>query len=198
MSQYDGPYRDEVLELLTLRDGGFAMARSPDDSIGNATFCLDLERCFSTAFDQEYEPLIELGREGREDLGAIGEDTFADGIRWQDLRSNMVAKSVWTRDWHVWARGNRNLLDPLESETAWRELGNIVLEAAPSLGEDDAYTIGEDLESILGYVAESRAYRGKTGSFYETLFDFVSRGFWPCGYEGVWPNDGKYVLWYAG
>lgn len=193
---YAGPNADLVSAVIELAENGFTPATAPNDTLSGVEFTTDLERAATSCFDQEHEPLIGVSARGCERLQATADD-FAEGITWQDIRSNMVAAEIWTAEWYDWSREQGESIDSLQDiSDSWESIADRLCRAGSEIDRDDAESVGEDIAAILSYVAQARAFRSAEATFHETLFGFCKLGFWPCGFVGTWPDDGHYLLWH--
>lgn len=194
---YTGPNTELVAAVIKVAGSGFTPATKPDASVADVEFTTDLERAVESCFDQEYEPLIRVSPRGRETLNATPDD-FTDGIIWQDIRSNMVAAEIWTTEWYDWSREQGDTIDSLQDiSDSWESIADRLCETAGAIDRDYAESIGEDIAAILLYAAQGRAFRGADAVFYDLLFTYCKLGFWPCGFIGTWPDDGRYLLWHG-
>lgn len=194
---YKGPNETLVRDVIAVAGTGFAPATKPEVSFPSVEFTTDVERAVESCFDQEHEPLIRVTKLGRQRLGAAPGD-FEDGILWQDLRAKMVASEIWTTQWYEWSREQGETVGVLEDiSDSWNLIANRICQAAGSMDRDDAESIGEDIAAILLYAAQGRAFRGGESTFFEALLGYCQAGFWPCGFVGEWPDNGRYLLWHG-
>ncbi|MEM6468785.1 MAG: hypothetical protein AAF802_04395 [Planctomycetota bacterium] len=195
--EYTGPNSELVSDVINVANLGFSPAKQPDVKLAGVEFTADLGLALDSCFDQEYEPLIGVSPRGRAMLNATSDD-FVDGITWQDIRSNMVAAEIWTMEWYEWIREHKNAIDPLQGiDDAWESITNQLCGSSFGIERDYAASIGEDIAGILTYAAQGRAFRGTDAVFHNLLFSFCRLGFWPCGFVGVWPENGHYLLWHG-
>ena len=194
--KYEGPNPDLVEPVLEMAQSGFQPATSPDATIEDVAFTTDVESATEQSFSQDFDPLIQLDPTGVRLMGLTDVDQN-NGWLLRDILNNMVASEVWTTEYHEWASENRGVTDAIsEACDTWRSVSDRILAAAPGLDEDSITDIGEDIAGILLYTAYSRAYHGKTGTYYDKLFGYTRLGYWPCGFNGTWLNSGQHVLWY--
>jgi hypothetical protein len=147
-----------------------------------------------------------LGRnlinEGQSDLTI---DAVRDELTWtwDDLTENLVAELIKTTEY--WRRADRRSLhdavfdqfcgSPLER--LLRERFSAILPAAEPLPgwAHPAEQLANNILSELMWCAENRAFNGPTDNFWERLFRLYRTGFWPCGWQGVFPRPGKFVTY---
>ncbi|QDV41088.1 hypothetical protein Enr13x_09260 [Stieleria neptunia] len=196
LMKYEGPNPYLVMPVLEMAQSGFRPATSPNAAIENVVFTADVESATERSFSQDFEPLIPLDAAGIRLMGLSHPDETA-GWLWRDILSNMIAQEVWTTEYHEWARENREVRGAIfEACDTWRSISDRILSTAPALDEDIVTDIGEDIAATLLYTAYSRAFHGKTETYYDLLFGYIRLGYWPCGFNGKWLNSGQHVLWY--
>jgi hypothetical protein len=122
---------------------------------------------------------------------------------WQDLTENLVAECIKTREY--WQRPGRKALhdqlskrflaSSLERDLRRRLIG--LLPVAQSLPgwENCADHVANNMVAELWYCAENRAFNGLTDNIWERMFRLYQQGVWPCGWRGVFPTPGKFIVY---
>ena len=55
--------------------------------------------------------------------------------------------------------------------------------------------LDKEIPGLLGYIIQCRVVMGKKHKFFETLFEILKSGGYPCGWEGHYP-EGKLIVYY--
>lgn len=120
---------------------------------------------------------------------------------WHDLTENLVAELIWTTSWHkdrdqqhyhdlLFERFIRSSLE----QDLHRQLEALLPPAIPLLGwKNCAEHLANNMVSELWYCAENRAANGLTDNFWESMFQLFKQGVWACGWNGCFPQPGKFV-----
>src|SRR5262245_51312087 len=131
-----------------------------------------------------------------------GEDLTLGEVRdevawtWQDLCENLVAELIRTAGYY--ARPDRKaihkpLFQEFHGSSLERELVERLRRTLPAAEPLPGWghcgeQVANNAVTDLWHCAENRAFNGLTDNFWERLFRLYRRGFWPCGWRGVYPG----------
>jgi hypothetical protein len=177
---YDGPNVELVNEVIDFFLGSrllSAVGGSEDRPC--VRILTDISQAAAIGTDNVFA--VDSGEDSEEDLE----------YTWGDLLDNLAAELIYTSDWYEWQR---------QHQIAWEKLawpfGHTTLEhfrwRVP--GEFVGH-VGEEVWDVLRRCTENRAFNGKTENFWEQLLGLYFEGLWPCGWEGRWPEPGRFIAW---
>lgn len=178
--RYDGPNATLVNEVIDffLSDRLLASVGGPEDR-ADVRILNDIHQVIAIGRDEIFP--VDPGGGADEDF-----DYY-----WGDLLENLSAEMIYTSEWYEWKKQYRTEMEkldwPFNHTTSDHFRGRVPDEC---LGH-----VAEEIWGDLHKCAENRAYNGKTTNFWEQLLGLYFEGLWPCGWEGRWPEPGRFVAW---
>ena len=145
-----------------------------------------------------FNPIVDLINTPVFLNGSIG-DTVDEGILfvYHAEKAIEISQMQWDDSYSVWidiresVAGNAKALsNRLEIRSAWEEeVLPDILKKIPNFLMDASNDIEADL-----YFCSTNIYFDRKSIFHDTLWSMYKRGFWPCGWEGNYP-DGRMVVY---
>jgi hypothetical protein len=204
---YDGPNAGLVNEVIEFAFGDRVFSASgPDERRESVLLISDMRRAVSADGGQEPENYFPVERAAMQAL--MNSTNLSDDdlqFNWQDLRSNQIAKLIWTTQYYEWRKAHSEALRCVQSldrdnpRPLFDHLVARLLEGPRAPGQTRGYCRGYVAHSAadsLRLCAENRAFNGRTDNHWERLFQTYQAGLWPCGWYGTWPAPGVLMAWH--